>query len=107
MERIVSLDDLNRELKELSLKFLQNLNHRLVEIEGEIESEHWEQIAQHAHRLSGAAGSYGFSNLAMESRNLESQALSKNREAIQKSIRTIQNLSQQLTETEIPEGLRQ
>lgn len=99
--KIISGSSWDDELKELTRQFISRLSGRITELETQVELEHFDQVAQLAHRLSGAAGSYGISNLAAESKNLEYLAHTKDIVSTRKSLCTIQTIASELSHTEV------
>ncbi len=91
------------EFRELTLQFIARLPIRIAEMETALERGNLEQVAAVAHKLSGAAGSYSISELALEARQLESTSLRKDLTTAHKSLEKIKLISTDLTKTELPE----
>ena len=64
----------DEQLAELTRRFVMGLDTRLEEVERQITLRDWERVASLAHKLKGAAASYGFKELADGAKELETMA---------------------------------
>ncbi len=72
MEQNQLVDNWSLELNELVKRFVGGLDSRMTELRKEVDLENWEQVGALAHKIKGAASSYGFTELANAAKDLES-----------------------------------
>lgn len=61
------------DLRDIVEEFVEGLEERLREIKQAYESQDWDLLTTLAHRLKGAAGSYGYPDLSGVAANLEAE----------------------------------
>lgn len=82
--------EIDAELKELIPSYLNKRKQELLEMTMALERGDNKSLRSIGHRLKGCASSYGFDELSILGKNLESAAMECNRFALEKIIKNIE-----------------